>query len=283
MLSATDELLSRFEGLSTRFSEMRDAANSQISNSVDLINNYAQQIADINERIAYATSGSPEKQAPNDLLDQREQLVALLNKEVKTSVVIQDDGAYNVFIGSGQPLVVGMQVQKLSAVQSPYDPERIEVGVVAGNTSVLVGPGILQGGNLSGLLAYRNEALDMAQNALGRVAIGLAQTFNDQHKLGQDLNNNLGLDYFNVPAPKVIDKYGNPATLTATVTYSDVSQLTTDDYNLLWDGAAWKMYKVSSGAEVTMSGTGVAGDPFIADGLSIEVNGAPSAGNGFQI
>lgn len=283
MLSATDALLSRFEGLSTRFGEMRDAINSQISSSVDLINNYAAQIADINEQIAYATSGSPEKQAPNDLLDQREQLVALLNKEVKTSVVIQDDGSHNVFIGSGQPLVVGMQVQKLSAVQSPYDPERIEVGVVAGNASVLVGPGILQGGNLSGLLAYRNEALDMAQNALGRVAIGLAQTFNDQHKLGQDLNNNLGVDYFNVPAPKVIDKYGNPAGLTATVTYDDVSKLTVDDYNLLWDGGAWKLYKVSSGSEVTMSGTGAPGDPFIADGLSIEVNGAPAAGNGFQI
>ncbi len=283
MLSATDELISRFEGLSTRLTEMRDGLNSQISNSVDLINNYADQIAQMNERIAYAISGSPEKQPPNDLLDQRENLVSELNKEIKTSVVIQDDGSYNVFIGSGQPLVVGMTPQKLSAVQSPYDPERIEVGVVAGNASILMGTGILQGGNLSGLLGYRTQALDSAQNALGRVAIGLAQTFNDQHNLGQDLNNNLGGNYFNVPTAKVIDKLGNPAGLTASVTISDVSNLTVEDYNLSWDGAAWNLNKVSDGSSVTMSGSGVPGDPFIADGLSIEVSGAPNAGNGFQI
>ncbi|MBS4098219.1 MAG: flagellar hook-associated protein FlgK [Sulfuricella sp.] len=284
MLSGAQSLISRLQGLSTRFTEMRDSVNGQIRSSVDLINNYSAQIATFNERIALASSASPDRQVPNDLLDQREQLVADLNKEVKTTVVKQDDGSINVFVGSGQPLVVGQQVQKLVAVQSPYDPERLEVGLQAGSSSILLGQGLLQGGSLSGLLAFRNEALDSAQNALGRVAIGLAQTFNDQHKLGQDLNNDLGGDFFNVPLPKVIPKLGNDPALTADVTISNAGGLTVEDYNLLWDGAAWKLNRVSDGAAVTMSGTGVAGDPFVADGMSIIVGGAaPAAGNGFQI
>lgn len=283
MLSSAQSLISRLQGLSTRLTEMRDSVNSQIRSSVDLINNYSGQIANLNERIALASSASPDKQLPNDLLDQREQIISLLNKEIKTTVVKQDDGGYNVFVGSGQPLVVGMQIQTLTAVQSPYDLERLEVGIQAGNTSILLGPGILNGGSLGGLLAFRSEALDVAQNSLGRVAIGMAQTFNDQHKLGQDLNNQLGEDFFKVPSAKVVAKQGNPGTLTADVTITDVSKLTVEDYNLQWDGAAWNLSRVSDGKTVVMTGSGTAGDPFVADGMSIVMGGAPAAGNGFQL
>lgn len=283
MLSGAEAMISRLQGLSTRMTEMRDSVNSQIRASVELINSYATQIADLNERIAYATSASNANQPPNDLLDQRGELIANLNKEIKTTVLVQDDGSANVFIGSGQPLVMGQQPMTLSAVASNMDPERLEVGLVAGSSSVILGSSLVGGGNLSGLLAYRSETLDMAQNALGRVAMGLAQTFNDQHRLGQDLNDNPGGDFFTVPVPKVISKLGNPAGLTAAVTVSDVSKLTVEDYNLQWNGAAWVLNKVSNGAAVTMTGTGTAADPFVADGLSIVVGGVPAAGNGFQI
>jgi flagellar hook-associated protein 1 FlgK len=282
LLSSAQAMISRIQGLNTQMSEMRDSINSQIKSSVDSINSYAQQIADLNSQIAYATSASTDKQPPNDLLDQRDQVISDLNKEVKATVVKQDDGSYNVVIGSGQPLVIGMQALKLNAVASNVDPETLEVGLVAGS-GVTLGAGLLQGGNLSGLLAYRSDVLDPAQNALGRVAMGVAQTFNDQHKLGQDLNGNLGGDFFTVPVPKVISKQGNPAGLTAAVTVTDVNKLTIDDYQLQWTGAAWGLSKVSTGAAVPMTGTGTAADPFIADGLSIVVAGVPTTGNGFQI
>ena len=284
MLSGAEAMLTRLHGLSERMEEMRASVNSQIRSSVEVINSSAQQIAYLNERIAYATSASTEKQPPNDLLDQREQLVADLNKEVKTTIVVQDDGSYNVFIGSGQPLVIGMKSMDLSTVPSNMDPERWEVGLVAGGSAVTLNAGLLQGGALSGLLGYRSETLDMAQNALGRVAIGLAQTFNDQHKLGQDLNDNLGTDFFTVPTAKVITKQGTPSTLTAAVTISDVGKLTVEDYNLQHNGTDWQLTKVSNGAAVTMSGSGTVADPFMADGLSIVIAGpAPAAGQGFQI
>jgi len=53
------------------------------------------------------------------------------------------------------------------------------------------------------LLPSRDEALANTQNALGRVAMGIAGTFNQQHQLGQDLNGALGGNLFAQPVPVV--------------------------------------------------------------------------------
>lgn len=283
MISGAQAMITRIQGLSNRMTEMRDGINTQVRNSVELINSLSLRIADLNQQVAIGnTYGKP----PNDLLDQREQLIAELNKEIKVSVVRQDDNTSNVFIGSGQPLVLGTKQLALSASPSNYDPERLEVGLVVGNSAAVLDSSMLQGGNLSGLLTYRSETLDMAQNSLGRVAIGLSQLFNDQQKLGQDLNGDLGENFFTPLSPKTpIGKYGNAPGLTATVAFNDVSKLTAEDYNLQWNttAGAWQLTTVKTGANVTMTGTGVPGDPFVADGLSIEVTGVPNDGNGFQI
>lgn len=283
MLGGAEAMITRIQGLSARLTEMRDGINTQVRASVELINSYSSRIADLNLQISIgAASGQP----PNDLLDQREQLVADLNKEVKATIIKQDDGSTNVFIGTGQPLVLGSQAMTLAATPSTFDPERLEVGLDLGSTSVVLDSSLLKGGNLSGLLAYRSETLDMAQNSLGRVAMGLAQTFNDQHRLGQDLDGNPGGDFFTAPVPKpAISKQGNALGLSATVTVNDVNKLTVEDYNLQWDAtaAAWKLTTVSTGAAVAMTGTGTALDPFEADGLSVVVAGVPNDGNGFQL
>ncbi|PKO64953.1 MAG: flagellar hook-associated protein FlgK, partial [Betaproteobacteria bacterium HGW-Betaproteobacteria-17] len=106
-LSSAETLASRFQSMAGRLQEIEQGVNSQVTSSVNVINSYAQQIAKLNDAISLAqgASGKP----PNDLLDQRDQLVLDLNKEIKATVVKQSDGGYNIFIGSGQPLVVGVK------------------------------------------------------------------------------------------------------------------------------------------------------------------------------
>ncbi|MEN6586979.1 MAG: flagellar hook-associated protein FlgK [Sulfuricella sp.] len=273
MISSAAALVTRFQTLNQRFVELRDGVNSQISASTGIINSYAQQIAELNQRVIIAEAGS-NGQPPNDILDQRDKLIADLNKEVNVTVVKQSDGAYNIFIGQGQALVVGQQAFSLTARPSQEDPERMDVAYVSnGNTTVLPQDS-LDGGNLGGLLAFRAETLDKAQNELGRVAIGLAQTFNDQHRLGQDLNGNPGGDFFNVAAPKVVPNSTNTAGASAAVTISDVSGLTASDYRLRYDGAttSWSLFDVTKNQTVAMTGSGTVASPFVADGLSIVVS-----------
>lgn len=199
-LSSAETLASRFQSMAGRLQEIEQGVNSQVTSSVSVINSYAQQIAKLNDAISLAqgASGKP----PNDLLDQRDQLVLDLNKEIKATVVKQGDGGYNIFIGSGQPLVVGVKTFGLTTAISPSDPQKLEVAYQTAGGNVIVGASSLGGGKLGGLLEFRSKTLEPAQKSLDDLAIGLATTFNAQHRLGQDLDGNLGGDFFVVPTAK---------------------------------------------------------------------------------
>jgi flagellar hook-associated protein 1 FlgK len=290
VLSSAQAMVSRFQSLNQRFKEIRDGVNNAINSSVGEINSYAQQIANLNNQIVIAQSSSSNQQPANDLLDQRDQLIAELNNIVKVTTVKQDDGSLNVFIGNGQTLVVGTQSFTLAAAPSQENPEQLEVGVSTPTGVQFLAKGSLTGGSLGGLLAFRSESLDPSQNALGRVAIGLAQTFNDQHRLGMDLNGALGTNFFNLATPKVTNNINNSPTASLTVSFSNVSQITTSDYRLtVGAGATATLTRLSdnvvlfSGAALpqTVDGltfsamTSVAGDSFL---IQPGVNGARDIG-----
>ncbi len=200
-LSSAESLASRFQSMAGRFQEMGQGINTQITSSVGVINSYATQIAQLNDAIGrtQGTSGQP----ANDLNDQRDQLILDLNKEIKTTVVKQGNGDYNVFVGNGQPLVVGVTASSLTTIASPTNPQKIEVAYPTPSGPVLVGGASLVGGKLGGLLAFRSQTLEPAQAALDTLATGIATTFNAQHRLGQDLNGNPGGDFFTVPSATV--------------------------------------------------------------------------------
>jgi flagellar hook-associated protein 1 FlgK len=167
-------------------------------------------------------------------------LLTLLNQEVKATVVKQDNGSFSVFIGSGQPLVMGDQTLTMSTQSSPTDPSKLDIvfnysnGVVA-----TIQQDSLQGGNLGGLLSFRDKALTDTQNALGRVAMAVAGTFNQQHQLGQDLKGALGGNFFIQAVPQVYGSTANVGTAVigaSVVAATDYSALTGSDYRLKFNG-----------------------------------------------
>ena len=85
-----------------------------------------------------------------------------------------------------------------------------------------------------GLVAFRADSLDNAQNALGQVAIALALNINDQHRLGMDLTGAMGGAYFNVAAPVPVANADNTGTASIGASFSATaaSDLTTSDYRL---------------------------------------------------
>ena len=276
-LSSGQSLATRFQGLNDQLTQMNQGVNSQIASSVGVINTYAQKIAQLNDAITLA-QGAANGQPANDLLDQRDQLMMDLSKEINATVVKQDDGKYNVFIGNGQPLVIGNQTFALKTTVSPTDPGRAEVAYATNGNTVIMGENSLTGGNLGGLLAFRSQSLDPAQNALGRVAIGLASTFNAQHRLGQDINGNMGGDFFIVASPRVTASTANAGTGALTATISNASALTASDYRLNFDGTNYKLTRVTDGAVTTFSTF-----PQTIDGVSLNLAGSPAAGDSFLI
>lgn len=279
MLSAANALISRFQSLDRRLTEVREGINSQIASSVSTINSQAQQIARLNEQILLQTgsTGHP----PNDLLDQRDALITSLNQLVRVSVLRQDDGSLNVFIGNGQPLVIGQTSFTLSAAPSAEDPMRFEVGYKTGSQTMLLPQGSLSGGSLGGLLEFRSGMLDQVQNELGLIALTLAETFNAQHRLGQDLAGALGGDFFRPLAPTVIAGSNNAVTSgTLGAAISDIAQLTASDYRIQFDGSNYLVTNLTSRTTTTVAPGGLAG---AIPGLTLTAPVPVSAGDVFTV
>lgn len=283
MVNSANALSSTFQSLNQRLTDMNDSVNSQIGYSVTQINSYAQQISSLNQNIIVAQTANG--QSPNDLLDQRDQLVTQLNQEVKATVVKQGDGSINVFIGNGQPLVVGVQAFRMTTQMSATDPGKLDVAYTySGGSTTVIQQSSLQGGNLGGLMAFRDEALATSQNALGRVAMGIAGTFNQQHQLGQDLNGALGGNFFVQPVPQVSSNTNNAGTAVVTASVANAAgytALTGSDYSLKFNGGTSYTLTRLSDNLVTNYAAGLPATP--VDGLTLTTTAGAVAGDSFLI
>jgi flagellar hook-associated protein 1 FlgK len=284
MLSGAQSLVARFHSLDARLTEIRDGVNTQITSSVAGINAAAQQIAALNDRIA-VVQATGSGQPPNDLLDQRDQLVADLNSLVRVTTSTESDGSISVFIGSGQALVVGAQASSLTAKPAADDLTRIEIGLQGpGGGAIPLPEGLLTGGTLGGLIAFRRETLDPAINNLGRIAIGLAQTFNAQHRLGQDLNGELGGDMFQVASASVVANARNSGTANLAATLGNAADLTGSDYRVSYDGSNYTLTRLSDNRSWTASSLARLPPSSEPQGFSLDVaSGVPAAGDSFLI
>ena len=284
LISSAQILVSRFHALDQRFSDIGGESNTKIVNSVTEINSLAQSIAKLNFTIRQVegTYGQP----ANDLMDQRDQLLTQLNQEIGTSTVKDSDGSLSVFIGNGQPLVSGVQTMTLNTTPSLSNSARLAVGYVTGGRTAVIADASLQGGKLGAYIAFRTNSLDSAQNALGRIATGLAQTFNDQHALGQDLNGVAGGDFFNSAVPRVMPNKANSSPdLTVIASIGDVSALSTSDYEFSYDGANYNLKRLSDNVSVSTAVIPSALRPLNFDGVSITgfTGGSAVTGDRFLI
>ena len=273
LIAQGQALASRFQNLDQRLTEIRDGTNAQIGSEVTLINSYAAQIADVNQRIIAAQAASASQPA-NDLLDQRDQLITKLNKEIRVSTTLQGDGTYSVFIGNGQPLLVGTQTSTMQAVPDRADPQKTVISFqVPGSGSSILSDSLISGGTLGGLISFRDVNLDAAQNALGRIATGLATAFNTQHALGQDLNGLAGGAFFSVDTPAIFADANNGTNANPAVSIASVAALTGSDYKLAFDGANYSLLRLSDNTLTAINAV-----PQTVDGISIDTTALSAAG-----
>jgi flagellar hook-associated protein 1 FlgK len=282
LLSNGQSLASRFQAMSARLTEISSGVNSQMSSSVNEINAYATQIAAINNTIAGLTTDTA---APNDLLDKRDQMLTELNKLVKITATPGDNNMINVQFGTGQPLVVGNKPFQLATSTSPTDVSRVTIGYQTSNGAFSELPdSVFTGGQLGGLVEFRDGALDKAQNALGQVAASLATAFNAQHVLGQDQNGDLGTNFFNPIQAYVGTNAHNSQASTAEVsaTVTDASALTASDYSVDYDGTNFNVTRKSDG-KVTQINPFPQTTPQVIDGVAYSISGTPAQNDNFLV
>ncbi|GHD76227.1 flagellar hook-associated protein FlgK [Vogesella fluminis] len=192
VISQAEALSGRFQSMNTRLEEVRNGLITEIGTSVEGVNSYAKQIAALNAQIISLNQG--EGRAPNDLLDQRDELVQSLNKLVKTDVVEQFDGMYSVFVGQGHPLVIGETSYEMTMMRGapaqPEDPEApsLAIKLPGTNNAVVLNSQLIAGGSIAGAMTTLNYDVARVQTDLGRMAVEFSDAMNRQQALGVDLN-----------------------------------------------------------------------------------------------
>jgi flagellar hook-associated protein 1 FlgK len=280
LLGQAQSLAQTFQSTSSQLQNLDTQINTGITADVSQINNDVNAIATLNSQIVVGTAEGG-GQPPNDLLDQRDAVVQNLNKLANVTTTTDANGALNVFIGTGQPLVLQGTVTPLVTIPNQYNASQLEVTTATNGSNTLSSS--ITGGDLGGLIAARTQAVNPTLNQLGQIAVGLAQSANAQQNAGLDLSGKLGANLFAVAGPAVTASSNNTSAVTAAATVTGIGALTTNDYVLSYTNGAYSLKNAATDAAVPFTGTGTAANPITADGLSITLSGTPASGDSFLI
>ncbi|MFN4292156.1 MAG: flagellar hook-associated protein FlgK [Permianibacter sp.] len=292
LLSQASTLAGRFQTLDNTLSKQRDSTNASVSAIAVEISSIGQSIANLNIAITAAVSaGNGVAGQPNDLLDQRDVLVDKLAALTNITTVDQADGSISVFLGNGQALVVGAVYNQVVAQPGVNDPRNTDLFLQSANGGALIDiTSQISGGKLGGLLRFRTELLEPAINTLGKVAIGLASTVNDQHALGMDLNNELGGLFFTdfndaaIAARRVIPQTGYTGPGSFSVQITDVSSLTNSNYRLTLNAGTYTVTRISDNTVISSFAAPAApATVAIGDGITLTINANAVNGDGFVL
>jgi flagellar hook-associated protein 1 FlgK len=253
LLTSAETLAARFQSMNGRLDEIRKGVNTQITSSVNLVNTYASQIAELNDQIG-KLSGGDNLNPPNDLLDQRDQLIMELNKQVKATVMPGDNNMLTVSIGNGQPLVVGARLLRAGGHEFGHRPDPRH-----------------------GRLRHRRQAVAAAGERADRRRPGRRAGIPQQvagpgpelagpHRAGPgpDLQRPAppgpGRTAIRAPTSSPWRRPRSPRTSTTTrpappisATVSDATQLTTSDYKVDYDGTNYNVTRLSDNKKTVIS------------------------------
>ncbi|MED5706262.1 flagellar hook-associated protein FlgK [Enterobacter hormaechei] len=281
VLGKADGLVNQFKTNDQYLRDQDAQVNTAISISVDQINNYAKQIANLNDQISRLT-GVGAGASPNELLDQRDQLVSELNKIVGVDVTVQDSGTYNISIANGYTLVQGSNASQLAAVKSSADPARTTIAYVdtaAGN--VEISEKQITTGSLGGLLTFRSQDLDQARNTLNQMALAFADAMNTQHQAGFDANGDAGGKLFDFGSPAVLSNGKNTGSASVTATMTDSTKVQATNYKVEYNGTDWTITRLSDNTSFTAKPDASGNLSF--DGLNVKISGSADNKDSFIV
>lgn len=255
-IEQTGTLARRFNTLHSNLMTQNDSVNATMKAGAENLSEYTKSVGELNDQIANLVNKGG---AVNELRDQRDVLVNKIAGIVNVNVVEQGE-KYNLFIGNGQPLIVGETVNDVELRQGDPDSTQPQVFIKMSGSEINITQQV-SGGVLGGAKEFRNNVLNPGLNELGRIALALSDETNTQHRKGMDLDNELGGDVFtpineynSMPNRLKASSANSSALLTSTVDIKDVAKLTADDYELVVNSESELLVKrLPSGDKVSLT------------------------------
>ncbi|MEI2831287.1 flagellar hook-associated protein FlgK [Pseudomonas mosselii] len=285
LLTQAQTLSNRFNAISSQMSKQNDSINSQLDTLSGQVNKLTSSIADLNKQITQLSASGA---SPNNLLDARSEAVRQLNELV--GVTVQErDGNYDVYLGNGQSLVTGNRANTLSAVPSAADQSQYSLQINYPTFSSDV-TSVVTGGQIGGLLRYRNDVLTPSMNELGRVALVVADSINSQLGQGLDANAQFGSALFSsinsalaISQRSLASANNSAGSGNLDVTIANSGALTTYDYEVKFTGPNQYSVRRSDGTDMGNFDLTTTPPPVI-DGFTLKLNGGGlAAGDSFKV
>jgi flagellar hook-associated protein 1 len=166
--------------MATQLGTVQTDIGAQLTSLASDANQYAQQIAGLNEQISESqTDNSAAPGGDNSLLDQRDAVIQQLAGLVNIQTVNQGSGMVNVYIGS-EPLVMGTDNRGLTVTQSGVNGQpTYSLNFAADNGNVTA-----TSGQLGALLTAQTQATTILQQ-LNTLTGGIITAVNNIHASGQ--------------------------------------------------------------------------------------------------
>jgi flagellar hook-associated protein 1 FlgK len=140
--------------------------------------------------------------------------------------------------------------------------------------SIALPRGMLGGGEIEGLIRFRDDDLAAAQARLGQLAAALAEAYNTQQSLGRDPSGTAGAPLFAYGTATVGPASTNTGSAAFSVAVATGSQLQASDYQIDYNAGAYSVTRLSDGTT-----TAIASWPASVDGLTLNLTGG-TAQNG---
>ncbi|CZG13418.1 flagellar hook-associated protein FlgK [Legionella pneumophila serogroup 1] len=278
VLKQSQLLAQQFNSLQIKLEEYERNSTLQVTESVKIINRITKELAEVNGKLL-GNNNIPE------LLDHRDELLKQLSGYTDLSIFDQGDGTISVGIASGDMLVAGTQQRDLVVGTGKDSIFGTKIFLSSGGNNQVDITDRLTTGMLGGLIDYEKNVLGQASQLIGQMAIGLAQTFNTQHKLGMDMNSQIGKDFFtdfNSPGQMLkrsTASADNSGTAVLSVNISDISQVKLSDYDLIISDTGaneLRLIRKSDGTSTTLTWSSSPPAPpagqVVIDGITITVN-----------
>lgn len=299
VMSDAQNLIDQMDRLAGIVSEQKAVVNEQLEIFSEEANTLIESISSLNQEIA-GVHGTKNEADASSAYNERDKAIRDLSELIDIETLDGPNGEKQVFMGTGEAVV--MQNGSFNLFSISGDPDanfkELRLDVNGGKAVPLdIDPTKLKG-KIGGLLAFRDDILVPAQNQIGQMGIALADSFNQQNRLGMDANGELGGDIFDIPTVSAFVYQANTGTanISATVEAGKGSELPASDFVITYTGNPNEVSiqpidnkgePLGTASLATIPPSGIIDSAAITSGesfgLELNVTGAGNAGDQFQV
>jgi flagellar hook-associated protein FlgK len=276
VLNEGQTLASRFNGLATQLDSLDQETRKVAEDRVAKFNMLTEQLAGIN---AGLQKSSDVANQPASLLDSRDQVLRDMAQITRVSVRELANGAVTVGIGTSSTAAVvvdGLKSVPIGVNFLSGTPNRSELQLNPFDNPVNLSG--LIGGELGGVLGFRDQMLAPAMAQLDDIAVTFMSEMNTAHAKGMDMTEQAGVPLFGASAEYVVDYSMANGSTTISINVDEQTDANLRPIDLAYDApnTRWVAEDTLSGIRYVSSGSP---QQIAVNGLTIRFSGQAQAGD----